>query len=125
MDLQFSMANFKETPEPCWPIKLREYKETIHESVLHGRSILWSYDQCRYIRLSVSSLNASGANLPLIFSDNGTTFVLKSSTLIRQSTDPLFHIDKKAQVVNESILDLNSNERYATCKVGGIWAYFD
>ena len=66
--------------------------------------------------------------MPLIFSDNGTTFVLKSSTLIRQSTDRLFHVDKMvvpSQVVNESILDLNSNERYVTCKVGTFGTYFD
>ncbi|KAF8349973.1 hypothetical protein F5887DRAFT_1223050 [Amanita rubescens] len=98
MDLQLSTTNFKETPEPYWPNDLRKYKETLHD-------------------LSTSSLDASRANLPLIFSDNGMTFALKSSSFIRQSSDPLFQGKEKAQVVSESILDLNSDQRYATCKI--------
>lgn len=45
------------------------------------------------------------------------TFALKSSSFIRQSSDPLFQGNEKTQVVSESILDLNSYQRYATCKV--------
>lgn len=42
MDLQFHMANFKDTPESRWPIELREYKESIHESVLHQDSMFFN-----------------------------------------------------------------------------------
>jgi len=98
MDLQLSTTNFKETPESCWPNDLRKYKESLHD-------------------LSTSSLDASRANLPLIFSDNGMTFALESSSFIRQSSDPLFQGEGKIQVVSESILDLNSNQRYVTCKI--------
>ena len=42
MDLQFHMANFKDTPESRWPIELREYKESIHESVLHQGSMFFN-----------------------------------------------------------------------------------
>ncbi|KAF8622882.1 hypothetical protein AX15_006647 [Amanita polypyramis BW_CC] len=101
MDLRFSIVNASDTPESQWPKGLHGYRETLND-------------------LSTSSLDASRANAPRTLSNNDTTFVLRSSTLIRQSIDSLQHISSNTgaiQIVSESVLDLNSNEKYATCKV--------
>jgi hypothetical protein len=101
MDLRFSVLNVADVPPLQWPEELRIYKESVKE-------------------LSVSSLDASRQILPLIFSFDNVTFVLRSSTLVRQSNDlPLIPDGSPTfpQVVSESILDMNSNQRYTTCEM--------
>ncbi|KAK2461834.1 hypothetical protein APHAL10511_006297 [Amanita phalloides] len=99
MDLQYSVTNASNMPVSQWPKALRDYKEMLNE-------------------LSTTSLDASRASLPLVFSDRDTTFVLVSSAMVRQGSGIPFQVNGNTlQLENESILDLTSNQRYATCKI--------
>ncbi|KAF8641185.1 hypothetical protein AX17_000820 [Amanita inopinata Kibby_2008] len=102
-DVKFSVLSSVEVPESQWPRELQEYG--------------------KYLKgLLTSDLDASRIKLPLMLIHEDTTFMLLHSTLIRHCTELIAdaHDDLEidaSPIVSESILDLNSNQKYTTCKV--------
>ncbi|PFH54572.1 hypothetical protein AMATHDRAFT_131 [Amanita thiersii Skay4041] len=102
MDIRFSIFDDTEVSKEQWPRELCSYEESISE-------------------LSSSNLDILRADLPLILSHNGVTYALQSSTLIRQSIDTVPGPGDSSlggpRITSESVLDLNSNQRYMECQV--------
>lgn len=120
MDIRFTLINHFALPQDKWPHGLQSYFYDL-QALLVSRFAVTLDD------LSIFSLSGaedkSQPEAPLILESQGLTYVLQSSSTIRQSSELVptgvseSGVNAHFPTISESSLDLESNQRSAVCQV--------
>ncbi|KAF8898633.1 hypothetical protein BD779DRAFT_1484892 [Infundibulicybe gibba] len=102
LDIRFSVFRFSSTIRDQWPVALEIYQTELRQFLLSANQ------------------DTPQPTIPLGFSYGGFDYYLQSTCNVRQNTEPMPDQLLPAPplaVVRESIMDLETNQRSATCQV--------